>query len=257
MVNDHDVAGTMMKTIKLTIDYDGTNFAGWQVQPNQRTVQGEIEHALETVLRHPVRTVGAGRTDTGVHASGQTAHFHTESDITEHRLIGSLNGILPEDIAIREVKHVTDDFNARFDARARSYRYTIATKKVAINRHYSWMVPYNLDFDRLAKSTTALDGECDIRGFSRGEDSDDYRTIIFDNRWSHEGDFIYFDISAIRFFHHAVRSIVGTAVEVGRGKLPPGTVREILETRNRRLAGPTAPARGLCLMNIDYGDGET
>ena len=81
MVNDHDVAGTMMKTIKLTIDYDGTNFAGWQVQPNQRTVQGEIEHALETVLRHPVRTVGAGRTDTGVHASGQTAHFYTESDI--------------------------------------------------------------------------------------------------------------------------------------------------------------------------------
>lgn len=247
----------MTKTIKLTIDYEGTDFAGWQVQPSQRTVQGEIERALETVLRQPVRIVAAGRTDTGVHALGQVAHFRTESDMTEQRLMGALNGLLPRDIAIREVMRVSDGFNARYDARTRTYRYTIATKKVAVNRRYSWAVPYSLDFDRLAESTVPLDGECDIRGFSRGEDGDDYSTIVFSNRWTREGDFIVFEISAIRFFHHAVRSIVGTAVEVGRGKLPPGIVRKILKTRNRSLAGPTAPARGLCLVNIDYGDTES
>ena len=241
------------KTIKIIIEYDGTDYCGWQVQPRDRTVQEVIEEAAARVLRHPVKLIGAGRTDSGVHAMGQVAGFSTSSDMEPERMKYAINGVLPKDVTIVDAEIVPDNFNARFDAQSRQYRYTISLRRRSIGRSFSWHVPFKLDTGLLRESTRCLEGECNLRGFSKGQDDDDYSTIIFNNQWIMQDSVIIFEISAIRFFHHAVRSIVGSAVDVGRGKAPPDHLERILTTRVRKLAGPTAPARGLCLVSVDYG----
>ena len=130
----------------------------------------------------------------------------------------------------------------------------MAERRLSIGRSYAWQVPYKIDRDLLAASTACLSGSCNLRGFSKGNDGDDYSTIIFNNRWTFDGALGIFEISAVRFFHHAVRSIVGSAMKVASGKASPDLLQRILETRNRKLAGPTAPAAGLCLVGVEYGE---
>ncbi len=242
------------RTLKLTVEYDGTNYYGWQVQPGRRTVQGEIEGALARILHHPVRLNAGGRTDTGVHAVGQIASFVTGSDIGTDRLLRALNGVLPRDATVVRVEDALPGFHARYGACSRTYRYTMSDRRVSVGRGYVWRVRHMISRDLIGEATRCLDGPCDLRGFSKAGDKDDFSTVVLKNRWTFSEHLMIFEITAIRFFHHSVRSIVGSAVEVGRGKQPPDLLNRILETGDRSLAGPTAPACGLCLVHIDYGD---
>jgi tRNA pseudouridine38-40 synthase len=241
-------------TYKLILEYDGTNFAGWQVQPGRRTVQAELERALEVILRHPVRVTVAGRTDAGVHAAGQVAGFDSDAEIEILRLKAALNGVLPRDITVVDLAETYPGFHARYDARSRTYRYTISDRRVSIGRNYVWQVKYRLSRELLEESTRPLSGHCSLRGFSKGAEEEDFSTIILKNQWMFERNLMIFEVTAVRFFHHAVRSMVGSAVEVARGRQSPDFLQRILETGDRLLAGPTAPARGLCLARVDYGE---
>lgn len=243
-----------MGTYKLVLEYDGGKFAGWQVQPGERTVQQTVEDALKRILGCDTRIVAAGRTDAGVHAFGQVAGFSAETDMGTERLLKSINGVLPKDVSVTGIEVVPDGFNARFDAVARTYRYTMSDRRLSVGRQYAWHVRYNLSRSLLEQATEPLEGECDLRGFSKGTDDEDYTTIILKKSWTFRDNFMILDISAIRFFHHAVRSIVGTAVEIARGKENPDLTGRILASRDRSLAGPTAPACGLCLVHVEYGD---
>ncbi len=246
----------MERTLKLVVEYDGTHFAGWQVQPDQRTVQGEIEKALEQILRHPLRVTAAGRTDAGVHAAGQAASFTTPNETPCDRMLRSLNGVLPKDISIVSAEEMHEGFNARFDATARTYRYTLSTRRLSIGRDYAWHVRCGLSRELLEQAVLPMKHLCSIEGFSKKNDDDDYSTIIHSCFWTFEGHLMTLEISAIRFFQHAVRGIVGSAVEVGRGKEKPDLLARILETGDRSLAGPLAPAKGLCLVRVDYPEKE-
>jgi len=242
------------RNIRCVLEYDGTRFAGWQIQPDCRTVQGVVEEGLEHILGHTVRITAAGRTDAGVHATGQVVNFATSSDFPIERMVRALNGVLPRDVSALTATVADRSFNARFGAIARTYRYTITDRRISVGRRYAWHVKYRLDRELLAGSTRPLSGHCDLRGFSRGGDDDDYSTIVHSEAWSFEENRAIFEICAVRFFHHAVRSIVGTAVEAARGRIAPDSFERILADRDRSLAGPTAPALGLCLVHIDYGD---
>ena len=242
------------RTLRLLLEYDGTDYSGWQVQPGRRTVQGDVEQAIERILRHPVRLTAAGRTDAGVHAAGQVAGFRTDSDMDVTRLKKALNAVLSRDITILEVAETRPDFDARRDARSRTYRYTLSDRRVSLVRNTVWHVKYRLSRELLEAATLPLAGDCNLRGFSRGEDDEDFSTVIFKNEWMFEGNLMIFEITAIRYFHHAVRGMVGSAVEVARGGESPDLLRRILDTGDRRLAGPTAPAQGLCLVRVDYGE---
>ena len=246
----------MERTLKLVVEYDGTNFAGWQVQPKERTVQGEVEKGLETILRHPIRVTAAGRTDAGVHASGQVVNFVTTADMPESQVARSLNGVLPRDVTIVSAEEAPAGFNARFDATARTYRYTLSTRRLSVGRDYAWHIRCDVSPELLEQAVAPLKSLCSIEGFSKKNDENDYSTIIHTCFWTFEGHLMTLEISAIRFFRHAVRSIVGSAVEVGRGKQSPDLLARILATGDRTLAGPLAPAQGLCLISVDYPEGE-
>lgn len=243
------------RTIKLILEYDGTDFAGWQIQPGVRTVQKVVEDALTQILHHPVRLTAAGRTDAGVHAIGQVACFSTSCEMNTWRLKRAINGILSSDVTVLDISETRTDFNPRYDAVSRTYRYTLSDRRLSIGRSYAWYVKYRLNKELLETATRPLYDRCDLRGFSKGDDEDDFSTIIFKNSWMFRDNLMIFEISAIRFFHHSVRSIVGSAVKVAREKESPDLIQRILDTRDRSLAGPTAPAAGLCLLNVDYGVG--
>jgi tRNA pseudouridine38-40 synthase len=205
-------------------------------------------------LIHPVRLTAAGRTDAGVHAAGQVAGFRTDSEMELPRLKKALNATFPRDVTVVELTEARPDFDARHNARSRTYRYTLSDRRVSLGRNYVWQVKSPLSRELLEAATRPLRGACDLRGFSKGADEDDFSTVIFKNQWMFENNLMIFEIAAIRFFHHAVRGIVGSAVEVARGKESPDLLRRILETRDRVLAGPTAPAQGLSLIHVDYGE---
>lgn len=243
-------------TFKLILEYDGSNFSGWQIQPDKRTVQKVVKDALEKILQHTVRVIAAGRTDAGVHASGQVASFKSTSEIEIERLKRAMNATLPRDITVIVVTETHPEFNPRFDATSRTYRYTISNRRLSIGRSYAWYVKYDLSRELLEEATRPLNGSCSLEGFSKKNEGDDYSTIIYKNSWTYKENLIIFEISAVRFFQHSVRSIVGSAVEVARGKQSPELLKRILKTRDRSLAGPLAPALGLCLVNVDYGEGK-
>jgi tRNA pseudouridine38-40 synthase len=267
-----------VRTIKLLLHYEGTEYAGWQVQDNAATVQELIEHALTTILRERIHVAGASRTDSGVHALGQVAAFRTSDTIPLKRLLRSLNGILPRDVRAMDAVEAADDFDPRF-AKEKTYRYALACGRCLspFQRRYTWHIKESLDFRGMQEAAGALVGEHDFSSFvaSGGGEKSHVRKIssidfglggiinpcleeICFERGDHDAgeafseNTVHFDITANGFLYKMVRNIIGTLVEVGRGKIGPETMPEILDAKDRSRAGPTAPAHGLCLLSVRY-----
>ncbi|RKY74070.1 MAG: tRNA pseudouridine(38-40) synthase TruA [Candidatus Latescibacterota bacterium] len=241
-----------MRNIKLTVEYDGTDFSGWQVQPEARTVQQTVEQSLQELLSESISLVSAARTDAGVHALGQVANFHTHSTLPPETIKVALNSLLPRDVVIRQAEEVEPEFHARFSADWKRYRYRIAKRKKAIGRHYCWYLRYELDVERMRQASSILAGTYDFTSFcSSNSETKTHICRVMECQWQ-EGEDIDFEIQADRFLQHMVRIIVGTMVEVGRGRLPVEEIGRILEAKDRRQAGPTAPAKGLCLVEVGY-----
>ncbi len=244
-----------MPTYRLLIEYDGTRYSGWQIQPNQSTVQESLEQALATVLRQPTALTGSGRTDAGVHARGQVAHFTTPDAIDAFRLVRSLNGLLPNDIAVLDVRPAPDGFHARYDAWKRRYHYYISTQARALDRHYRWNIRPAPELDLMNQAARSLLGTHTFSAFCRTKSETQNRVCTVEHaRWVAEdrpGD-ARFEIAADRFLHGMVRAIVGTLVKIGQGRWPIDDVPRILASEDRREAGPAAPPHGLVLEQVWY-----
>lgn len=247
------------RTIKLLLEYDGTKYCGWQRQSPghcaQPSIQETVEKALKVVLRENTRVSASGRTDAGVHARAQAAHFSTRSCVSLDTLLRSLNGLLPHDICAYHAGEVPASFHSRFDASDKTYRYTILNRKYPspLYRHTAYHVWFPLDINRMRRAAAVLKGTHDFRGFkASGPKKISTQRTITHIRLAKDGDFIYIDITADGFLHTMVRTIVGTLVEIGKGRFPVTRIRSVFSSRDRRLAGPTAPAHGLCLLRVSY-----
>lgn len=244
-----------MRNFKTTIEYDGTEYHGWQVQPTGRTVQGELTRVLALLEKRHVTVYGAGRTDAGVHARGQVANFFLERDWGLSELRDAINGNLDRDIRIVDVEVAQDSFDARFSAKSKTYRYTIWVGPVVSPFSYRYVYHHRspLDVDEMAGAAQLLVGLHDFSAFTSMESEiedrvrDLYRLDVIQN-----GNIISIEAEANGFLRYMVRTIVGTLMEVGRGRRSAERVRAILASRNRAEAGPTAPASGLTLLRVDY-----
>jgi tRNA pseudouridine38-40 synthase len=242
-----------MREIKLVIEYDGTNFVGWQTQPNGRSVQEEITKVLDQVLQEPISLIGAGRTDSGVHARGQVAGFRTKSSLGVGSMHSALNGILSDDIYVRSVEEAPAGFHARYDARERFYRYFIVLTPSAIGRMYHWYVKYDLNVQAMNTAARQILGDQDFESFCKYEaEVNHYRCTVTRSEWVQRGDELIYEIRANRFLHGMVRALVGTMVDVGRGYTPVEDFAAILGAKDRRKSGMAAPPHGLFLEEVAY-----
>jgi len=242
-----------MRCLKLTIEYDGTDFVGWQSQLNGRAVQDEIIRVLHQVLGEPVTLIGAGRTDSGVHARGQVAGFRTENPIAPAKLHSALNGKLPDDIRVHAVDDVPLTFHARFDAKQRRYSYCISLKPTALDRRTSWFVKYPLDGKLMKCAAEQLCGTHDFSAFCKHEAEVENRVCsVVTSEWIAAGGQMIYYVAADRFVHGMVRAMVGTMVDIGRGYTPLESLSAIFAAHARAAAGGAAPARGLCLEEVLY-----
>jgi tRNA pseudouridine38-40 synthase len=242
-----------LKNIKLLLEYDGTSFAGWQVQPGQRTVQGVLEEALQKITGDRVALTGSGRTDAGVHASGQVANFRTERDIPLKAFNQGMNAILPGDVAVLAAEEAEPDFHARFGAKSRRYRYQIVTRRSPLLERYAWRMTYPVKFGVMPELCQVISGKHDFTAFASAQaEVENFNVHVTHAEWRDLGGVLSFEIRADRFLHNMVRILVGTMVDAARGQIEPGSVREILESRDRSRAGKTAPACGLCLVKVEY-----
>lgn len=244
-----------MRHIRLVVEYDGTSLCGWQRQSNGPTVQGHLEAALAQLLQHAVTVTGASRTDAGVHARGQVASFRTERTIPLHGVRRGLNSLLPEAIAIREATEVGDDFHPRFSATGKHYRYTVLARpdRSPRWRDRAWHVPEPLALDATREAAALLLGEHDFAAFRAAGCTANTTIRRIDTIDVVAGDeLLTLEVRGNAFLRNMVRIVAGTLVEVGRGRLTPAQVREILESRDRTRAGITAPAHGLELIEVRY-----
>ncbi len=242
-----------MRNLKLVLNYDGTYFSGWQWQPQNRTVQGELRQSILHILHEEVNIIGAGRTDAGVHAAGQVANFLTNAEMSTSKLKAALNGTLAKDIRVQSVDEVDEGFNSRFDAINREYHYTISRQEKAIARQYVYCYRYELDMNKIREASEYCLGENDFASFCQSHsDVTHHRCHVERLEWIENVETIQMRIIANRFLHNMVRIIVGTMIQVGLGKIEPAAVGDILKARDRRRAGPTVPARGLCLAKVYY-----
>lgn len=245
-----------MRNIKLTIEYDGSSYHGWQIQPDLRTIQGVMREKIAQITQGDVNLIGAGRTDAGVHALGQVANFQTESAIDLIALQRGLNSLLPPDIVITEVEEVEEEFHARFSARSKVYEYHILNRSYpsALLRANAWFIPYKLDLPSMRKCGKLLIGSHDFSSFraSGDESRHSIREIIHLEIEKRQDNLIVLTIEANAFLREMVRSIVGTLVDVGRGKTSFSEFKEIFGAHDRRKAGMTAPAQGLFLVEVTY-----
>ena len=238
----------------ITLSYDGTRYHGWQIQPNGDSIQQRLQEALSTLLRQPIEVVGAGRTDTGVHARMMVAHFDFSPLGELEGVSYKLNRLLPPDIAVQEIRQVPDDMHARFSATSRTYHYFIHTHKDPFIYAYSWQVPYKLDFGKMNEAAQVLLEYKDFTSFSKvNTDTKTNLCDIKEAHWDEEAPGQWcFTITANRFLRNMVRAIVGTLVEVGRGKLSIEDVRRIIEAKDRCQAGESVPGKALFLVDIKY-----
>ena len=245
-----------MRNIRLLIEYDGTNYAGWQWQKNAKTVQESLSKAVGQVVQEAVKIYGAGRTDAGVHAVGQVANFHTHSNIQSERLLLAINFYLPHDITIKDAADVPESFHAQYCAVSKVYHYTLFNDwiRTSLNRNFCYVCGFQLDIDRMLDATQYLIGTHDFTSFTTKalQEKNRIRTIK-KLEMKKEEKYIYFTVEADGFLYNMVRSIVGTLIEVGRGKIAGESIKDILNAKNRNSAGPTSPARGLCLIEVKYG----
>jgi tRNA pseudouridine38-40 synthase len=241
--------------IKLTIEYDGTNYHGWQVQPNGQTIQAVLEQAVSTFLGVPTRVTGSGRTDGGVHALGQVANFFSGKDVELHRLQRGLNALTPEDITIKTVEVVPDCFDARRDGRSRIYEYRILNRSTASPFYlkYSWHVHEPLNSKSMREAIRCLEGEHDFSSFrAAGCDAVHPVRKVYGVCLDQRSELLVFTIEATAFLRHMVRNIVGTLAEVGLSLRTPQSFAGLLKARDRTKAGLTAPAQGLFLVEVKY-----
>lgn len=241
--------------IAIGIEYDGTAYNGWQRQKSGVGVQARVEDAVSEVANEPVEVVCAGRTDAGVHASGQVAHFDTKARRSDRGWLLGVNSLLPDDISLRWVQPVADDFHARFSATARSYRYRILNRLVrsALDRHRAWWVHQPLDERRMHAAAEALVGEHDFSAFRAAgcQAASATREVLSVSVVRHD-DEVVLDITANAFLQHMVRNITGSLVEVGAGERPVDWLASVLQSRDRRQGGVAAPPHGLTLVHVSY-----
>jgi len=244
-----------VRNIKLTISYDGVNYKGWQNQPGKKTIEGELQRAVSELTGVLTKVNGASRTDAGVSALGQVANFTINSPIPAENFVKAINHRLPRDIVVTEAVEVDRDFDASGSAKSKFYRYTIFTGKNrnVLKTRNCWHRPGKLDVAAMNAAAQMLIGTFDFKSFAAAADKREssVRTVTL-CRVTQEEKWIYIDIEADRFLYNMVRNIVGTLVEVGRGRWKPEKIKEILEAKDRTAAGPTAPPEGLCLMWIKY-----
>jgi len=240
---------------RIVVEYDGTDFSGWQRQDGQRTVQSVIEDAIRQMIGESVFVRAAGRTDAGVHADGQVASFDLAQVIPPHGMLRGLNSILPVDVALVEAEHAAPDFDARFSARGKVYRYTVWNHFVRSPRRArtAWHVRQVVDMEAIRQTAALLVGEHDFRAF-RASDCDrrTTRRIVRRLDVDRQGSIITFEVEATAFLKNMVRILVGTLIDVGRGRIEPTTVARMLETGDRTAGGMTAPACGLTLLRVIY-----
>jgi tRNA pseudouridine38-40 synthase len=247
--------GTTIRTFKLTLAYDGTNFAGWQMQAGPRTVQGVLEEALQPIEDQRVVVFAAGRTDAGVHAEGQVVSFALTSSIGCDALQRALNVRLPEDVRVMRVEEAAADFNARFHARKKTYHYAIFSGPVVPPRirHFVWQITQPLDVQAMNRAAAVLIGEHDFRAFqAAGSEVVTTRREILVSRVASTDDRLIYQVTGTGFLRHMVRNIVGTLVDIGRGRRPDDDMRRILESLDRGQASATAPPQGLTLWSVEY-----
>jgi tRNA pseudouridine38-40 synthase len=249
------------RNLKLVLAYDGSEFSGWQVQPDCPTVQGTLASAIGRITGEKVLPQGSGRTDAGVHALAQVATFATESSVPAENLVKALNDILPPSIRIIESCEVEPDFHARKSARSKTYRYRIYRGPICppFVARYVWHYPYTLDEVAMAEAAELIVGEHDFTSFAavdpeRGRENEPINNVrhIRNSTWKSVGPELVYTIRGNGFLHHMVRNLVGTSILVGKATLQPEDMKRILEAKDRSAAGPTAPASGLYLVRVDY-----
>jgi len=246
-----------MRNIKLIIEYDGTRYNGWQSQDirRARTIQQVLEKFLGRILREEIKLIASGRTDSGVHALGQVANFKTKSKLKSVQIKRAMNSRLPLDIVIRDVKDVDLDFHSRYDAKSKVYRYVILNRKErpAIDRNRCLFLSYKLDLALMRKEAKQLLGRHDFKAFQSANKVQRGSIRKIKNiKVIQKSDYINIEVESDGFLYKMVRNIVGTLIEIGRGRFKKSTIKRLLRSKNRNLAGPTAPARGLYLLKVNY-----
>lgn len=247
-----------MRNLKLTLAYDGTDFYGWQIQPELATIQGELERVVAQIEGQPVKVHGAGRTDAGVHALAQTASFTLENPIPVANLRRAMNRLLPPAIRVIEVAEAAPEFHARFSARAKLYQYRLWRGEICSPHEvrYVYHHPYPLDLDLMREAASRWVGEHDFRSLAAADETADdaqprVRTV-FSSRLEIQGELVRYTVRGTGFLRHMVRNMVGTLLAIGQGRLTPQDIPRILAAADRTQAGPTAPARGLFLVEVEY-----
>ncbi len=242
-----------MSRYKLTLEYDGTNFAGWQIQPNQRTVQGVLTTRLGWLLAEEPSITGAGRTDAGVHALGQVVHFDAPAITDRAEFLQRLNAALPDDVCGLGLQEAPGDFHARYSAIRKIYHYHLTLGPSAFAKGRSWRLPGPIDWGDVETATAKLVGNNDYAGFClAGSQKEDNHCQVEIAHWRRAEREAVFEITANRFLHRMVRLVVGTLVDIGRGRWRPAQIDEILESGDVRLAGQAAPPEGLYLVRVEY-----
>jgi pseudouridylate synthase I len=244
-----------MRNLKLTLAYDGTEFHGWQIQPELPTVQGTLKEALEKLLNHPVNVTGSGRTDAGVHAQGQVANVETIRSIDTDSVLRGVNALLPASIRVWQVEEVATEFHARRSARSKTYEYHVWRQHIVSPFHcrYVYAFPYEMDAAAVDEASRHFVGTHDFTSFcATATTVEDRVRTIFETQWQRSPEEWIFRIRGSGFLQYMVRTIVGTLLFVGTGKLRSQDVPPIFEERDRRLAGPCVPSQGLHLIRVDY-----
>lgn len=242
-----------LNNYKLIIQYDGTNYVGWQVQKNGQAIQQIISDSIEILLKEKVNLIGSGRTDAGVHALGQTANFRTENEIGLYKFKHSLNAVLPQDISIIEIDKVNEEFHSRFDAKRRSYIYLFSKMKSPFYSRYSYFYHNKIDCERLNLLSEYFLGIKDFTSFARKSQEPENKSCnIFEVRWKETKNLIFFKIEADRFLHGMVRTIIGTLLKAVKENMDKEYIEYVFKSKNREAAGEAVPANGLFLYKVKY-----
>ena len=244
------------RKIRLTIQYDGADYHGWQIQPGRRTIQGELSDAVTSLVGRKITVHGASRTDAGVSALGQAGVFEiVNCPIPTENFKQAINDRLPEDIVVTEAAEATKDFDVIGGAKSKLYRYTIYTgeNRPVLDVRHCWHIPARLDVEAMQKTAQYLVGEHDYKSFASSKDNRENSVrMIFHCNVTRKDDWIYIDVEGDGFLYNMVRNIVGSLVEVGIGRWPTDKMKTVLKAKDRTAAGPIAPAQGLCLMKVEY-----